>query len=174
MLLRVGSTRPPDDDGLALTHAVGRERFPSQAQSPYGVVLVMADGVRWIARLLYRAVAWGWRKVLRRNLKGRSDIAWQFGWCNHEPVRREDLDALRATGQATTLSVRPPGEVTQRLSDVVVVSVSESTVTIDLPSGEQRTVDLAEMADTDTDGERHRRRMWRRVGLIVDSVGLTR
>ena len=67
MMPRVGSAQPPDDDDLALMLAVGRERYPSQAQSPYNFVLVLADGLRWIARLLYRAVAWSWRKVFRRN-----------------------------------------------------------------------------------------------------------
>jgi hypothetical protein len=67
MMVRVVSGQRPDDDDLALMHAIGRERYPSQAQSPYGFVLVLADGLRWIARLLYRAVAWGWRKVVRRS-----------------------------------------------------------------------------------------------------------
>ncbi len=63
----VGSAQQPDDDDLALMHAVASERYPSQAQSPYGFVLVLADLLRWIARLVYRAVSWGWRKVFRRN-----------------------------------------------------------------------------------------------------------
>ena len=67
MMLRVGPAQPPDDDDLALMHAAGRERYPSQAQSPYGFVLVLADGLRWAARLMYRAVVWGWRKVFRRS-----------------------------------------------------------------------------------------------------------
>ena len=67
MMLLVGSPQQPDDDDLALMHAVGRERYPGQAQSPFGFVLVLADGLRWIARLLYRAVAWSWRKVFRRD-----------------------------------------------------------------------------------------------------------
>jgi hypothetical protein len=48
-------------------HAVGRERYPSQAHSPYGFVLVLADGLRWIGRLLSRAVTWAWRKAFRRD-----------------------------------------------------------------------------------------------------------
>ena len=67
MMLPVGSAQQPDDDDLALINAVGRERYPSQAQSPCGFVLVLADGLRWIVRLLYRAVAWAGRKVFRRS-----------------------------------------------------------------------------------------------------------
>ena len=52
---------------LALMRAVGREGYPSQAQSPYGFVLVLADGLRGVARMLYRAVAWIWRTALRRH-----------------------------------------------------------------------------------------------------------
>jgi hypothetical protein len=67
MMLRVGSAQQPDDDDLALMDAVGRERYPSQAQSPYGFVLVLADSLRWVARVMSQAVVWGWRKVFRRN-----------------------------------------------------------------------------------------------------------
>lgn len=67
MMLRVRSAQQPDHDDLALMQAAGRARYPSQAQSPYGFVLVLADGLRWVARLMYRAVVWGWGKVFRRN-----------------------------------------------------------------------------------------------------------
>jgi hypothetical protein len=66
MMLRVGSAQQPDDDDLGLMDTVGRERYPSQVQSPYGFVLVLADSLRWVARLMFRAVVWGWRKVFRR------------------------------------------------------------------------------------------------------------
>ena len=48
-----GIREGPEYDDVALMHAVGRERHPSQAQSRYGFVLVLADGLRGIARLLY-------------------------------------------------------------------------------------------------------------------------
>jgi hypothetical protein len=64
-----GISAAPDDDDLALMDGVGRERYPSPAPSPYGFVLVLADGLCCVARLMYRAVTWCWRKDFRRSSK---------------------------------------------------------------------------------------------------------
>ena len=92
--------------------------------------------------------------------------------CEHASVQNGHLDALRVSTVPTTLTVRPPGGVTQRLSDVVIVALDDSTVTVDMPDGERRIIDVRSVIDIER--EHQRRKRWGRVGAILDSLGLTR
>jgi hypothetical protein len=87
-------------------------------------------------------------------------------------VQEGHLDALQVSTVPTTLTVRPRGGVTQRLSDVVIVALDDSTVTVGLPDGERRIIDLGSVIDIER--EQQRRKRWGRVGVILDSLGLTR
>lgn len=54
------------DDDLALMEATARQLYPSPGQSPYGFVLVIADLMRFIARLSLRALRWSRSRIVRR------------------------------------------------------------------------------------------------------------
>lgn len=82
------------------------------------------------------------------------------------------LDSLRVSTAPTTLTVRPPGGVTQRLTNVVIVALDDSTATIEMPDGERRTIPRATLVDTEP--EHKRRKLRERVELILDALSLTR
>ena len=88
------------------------------------------------------------------------------------PVGNRHLDSLRVSTAPTTLTVRPPGGVTQRLTNVVIVALDDSTATIEMPDGERRSIPRATLVGTEP--EHKRRRLRERVELILDALSLTR
>ncbi len=100
-----------------------------------------------------------------------TDAERQLCVCKHATVSNDHLDALRVSTLPTTLTVRPPDGLTQRLADVVIVAIDESTVTIDLPNGERRTIDVGTVVNVER--ERQRRKHSRAVGYVLDLLGLS-
>ena len=64
--------------------------------------------------------------------------------------------------------MRRPGEVTQRLVDVLVVEIRGSTVTVERPDGTTAEVEISTLVDADR--EQGRRRSRRRFGYVIDAV----
>lgn len=85
---------------------------------------------------------------------------------------REELKTAQASGAAIRLAVRPPGGVTQRLSDVVVTGVTDTEVTVFDHSGGTRTFAIDTLVDVDAEA-RQRRRL-RGVDRLFDVLGFTR
>lgn len=85
------------------------------------------------------------------------------------PLTAVGLERCRRSRQRVDLVVRLPGEVTQRLVDVLIVEVSGATATVERPGGTTATIEISTLVDADR--EQGRRRSRRRFGYVVDAIG---
>lgn len=67
------------------------------------------------------------------------------------------------------LVVRRPGEVTQRLVDVLVVEVNGARATVERLDGTTTTIEISTLVDADR--EHGRRQSRRRFGYVIDAIG---
>ncbi len=78
---------------------------------------------------------------------------------------RAELRLALRSGHSVDLISRAENAVTRRLSDVIVTEVSERDVSVRTLHGVERVIPLDSLVNTD--GERRRRKRWRRVGWLT-------